>query len=264
MMVSRFRRAWAVETARIIRSGFAWAVATVPAAITGLALAIRPVSRDGRGDYDFIATAMTSAVCTPGFALLLVWMAVWTASDLSDGTARGLLTRPARRSDYLLAKYAGGVSLATVMAGLALGTAWLLVWLLGDTSGVAYGGEILFTSDQLALSGLMAFLATLCVLWAGCAAALLAGVATGQPGPAAVLTLGAWLLLELVKYPLGIDGWVFTTSLEAAWQGFGDLCRGVDTPMGTILGRAAATALPVIIACLAAAVLVFRNRDLTP
>lgn len=264
MMMSRFRRAWAVEAARMVRSGFAWTVATVPALMTGAVLAIRPLSRDGRGDYDFIATAMTATVCTPGFVLLLVWMAVWTASDLSDGTARGLLTRPIRRSDYLLAKYAAGLSLGAVMAGLALGAAWLLLWLLGDTTGVAYGGEVLITSDQLVVSGALALGAMLCALWAGCAVALLVGVVTRQPGPAAAVTLLAWLLLELVKYPLGIDGWVFTTSLESAWQGFGDLCRGVDASMTGILARAAVTAIPVMVACPAAAVLWFRRGDLTP
>jgi len=264
MMVSRFRRAWAVETARMVRSGFAWTVAAVPALMMGLVPVIRPVIRDGRGDYDFIATAMTATVCTPGFLLLLVWMAVWTASDLADGTARSLLIRPIRRSDYLLAKYAAGLMLGTVMSGLALVTAWLMMWMLGDTTGVAYGGEVVFTSDQLVVSGLLAFVATVFALWAGCAVAVLAGVLTRHPGPAAVLTLLMWLTLELVKYPMGIDRWVFTTSLETAWQGFGDLCRGMDAPLGRTVVRAVVTALPVIVICPAVAVAVFHQRDLTP
>lgn len=264
MMASRFRRAWAVETVRMVRSGFSWTAALAPALMTGLVPVIRPVTRDGRGDYDFIAAAMTATVCTPGFVLLLVWMAVWTASDLADGTARGLLIRPVRRSDYLLGKYAAGLSLGAFMSILALVTAWLLVWVLGDTSGVAYGGEVLFTSDQLAVSGLMALGTTVSVLWAGCAVALLAGVLTRYPGSAAALTLLTWLIVELVKYPLGIEGWVFTTSLEAAWQACADLCRGVEVPMGRVLARAVLTSLPVIVLCPAAAVVIFRWRDLTP
>jgi len=263
-MVSRFRRAWAVETARLVRSGFAWAVTVTPALMSGAVLLARPLARDGRGDYDFIAAAMTAGVCTPGFVLLLAWSAVWTASDLADGTARGLLVRPIRRVDYLLAKYAGLAALGTVMSGLALGVSWLLLWLLGDTTGVAYGGEVLFTSDRMVAGGAQAFAATLFALWAGSAGAVLAGMATRHPGPAAVVTLGAWLVAELVKYPLGIESWVFTTYLERSWQGFGDLCRGYEADMAGIVAEAAAAAFPVIIGCLVASALLFRRRDLTP
>jgi hypothetical protein len=74
--------------------------------------------------------------------------------------------------------------------------------------------------------------------------------------------LGVWILVDLVKHPLGIAPFVFSTYLEAPWQVFANRCDGFSEPW-----------LPMAIWCLATsgvsaavffgmAVLAFTKRNL--
>lgn len=42
------------------------------------------------------------------------------------------------------------------------------------------------------------------------------------------MSLATWIVLDLVKYPLGIDAFVFTSYLETPWDVFSSRCDGLD------------------------------------
>jgi len=74
-------------------------------------------------------------------------------------------------------------------------------------------------------------------------------------------TVGLWVLIDLVKYPLGIAPFVFTSYLERPWQVFSDRCEAVDAWWFPMLYQCLACSGVTFFACTALAILVIRRRN---
>ncbi|MBW7863018.1 MAG: ABC transporter permease subunit [Candidatus Hydrogenedens sp.] len=262
-MTRRVFLAWLAELLRAMRLWQTWAGPLMAGAAVGLTLPLRPVVRDGRSDYDFIAQASPMALGLVGFVMLLVWCAGLLAPETGSGAVRFYLVRPILRREYVLAKFLAGAAYAVLLLAVVGGASWGVAFALGDLQGVAYGGELVHTREAMFGAWLLGGLLSLLPLWAGASLALLASACTRSTATAAMVTLGVWLLLDLVKHPLGVDAWVFTTYLEAPWQVFVNRCDGLDASWSPMAWRCAAASLGVTLPSVGGAMLVLGRRDLT-
>ncbi len=260
-MIARILRAYAAELIKGVRLRQAWAGPVVLLIVLGMAPLAHPISRDGRSDYDFIALMTPSMLNLLGFLLLLAGCASLVAPEVGGGSIRLFLVRPIRRSEYLMAKFLAGSTYAVLLTAITAAGVWGIAWTLGELHGVAFGGELVHTSEAMAQAYMIGAALSLLPMLAGVACALLASVCARSSGTAVTVTVGLWLFMDMIKHPLGIDAYVFTTYLEAPWQVFVNRCDGLDAawwPMaGWCAGVSAATAIPA----LALAVLVLHRRN---
>lgn len=262
-MTRRVFRAWLGELLRAMRLWQTWAGPLTAGAAVGFTLLLRPVLRDARSDYGFIAQASPMALGLVGFVMLLVWCSGLLAPETGSGAIRLYLVRPIHRREYVLAKFLAGAAYAVLLLAVVGVTAWTVAFALGDMHGVDYGGELVHTREAMFTAWLAGGLLSLLPLWAGAALALLASACTRSTGTAVTVTLGAWLLLDLVKHPLGVDAWVFTTYLEAPWQVFINRCDGLDAPWTPMAWQCAAASLGVMLPALGCAMLALGRRDIS-
>ena len=76
------------------------------------------------------------------------------------------------------------------------------------------------------------------------------------------LSLGAWIMADLAKYPLGIAPFVFTTYLEAPWQVFSSRCDALDAAWMPMAGWCAATSIAAIAISALLSIAIFKRRNL--
>jgi hypothetical protein len=67
--------------------------------------------------------------------------------------------------------------------------------------------------------------------------------------------------MDMVKHPLGIDAYVFTTYLETPWQIFVNRCDGLDAAWWPMAGWCAAVSVGTAVPALVLAALVLHRRD---
>jgi len=191
------------------------------------ALLLKPVTRDTVSDYAFIAYVTPMALNLLGLVLLLAYCAQLVSSELGRGTVCLMLTRPLRRREFLVAKLLLGMTYAVLLALIAGLTAWGVVALFGDLNGVGYGGEALFGNTDMLLAYVIGLGLALLPLFAACAYAVMISSLTRSTGAAVACAIGFWALLDLVKRPLHITPYLFSTYVDAPWQVFADQCNGV-------------------------------------
>ena len=260
-MIARIVRAYMGEVLKGFRLRQAWAGPFVLLAVLAAAPLLRPIARDGRSDYDFIALVTPATLNLLGFLMLLAGCASLVAPEIGGGSIRLFLVRPIRRGEYLAAKFLAGSTYAVLLTVLTATGAWATAYTLGELHGVAFGGQLVHTGESMAEAYVIGAALSLLPMLAGVACALLASVCVRSSGMAVTITVALWLGIDMIKHPLGIDAYVFTTYLEAPWQVFVNRCDGLDAawwPMaGWCAGVSAATALPA----LALAVLVLHRRN---
>ena len=260
-MIARILRAYRAEVLKGVRLRQAWAGPVVLLAALGMAPLMHPVVRDGRSDYDFIALVTPATLNLLGFLLLLAGCASLIAQEIGSGSIRLFLVRPIRRSEYLLAKFLAGATYAVMLTAITAAGTWGIAWALGELHGVAFGGELVHTSEAMAQAYVIGAALSLLPMLAGVACALLASVCTRSSGTAVTVTVGFWLVMDMIKHPLGIDAYVFTTYLEAPWQIFINRCDGLDAAWMPMAGWCAGVSLCTAIPALALAVLVLHRRN---
>ncbi|MFO7976743.1 MAG: ABC transporter permease subunit [Candidatus Hydrogenedentota bacterium] len=224
-MMYRIWNAYLVELQKAIRMRVTWVgPSLVVAAVLGTMLQ-SPVQQDGVSDYRFVFDATTIALDMLGLFLIVIFCSGLIASELSRGTIRTVLVKPLRRNEFLLAKFLWGVSFATILLVLAGGTSWALALVFGEMHGVEYGGEMLYTGAGMAGTYIAAAAFALFPMLALVAYALLISTLNRSHAAATAWAVGLWLLLDIVKNPLGIQPFVFTTYLET-WQVFAQRADG--------------------------------------
>lgn len=186
-----------------------------------------PLQKDGVSDYRFIAAATTISIDMLGLLLIVIFCAGLISSELGRGTVRTVLVRPLRRIEFLLAKLLLGFTFAWSLLLLAGAASWSLALLLGDVHGVEFGGELLYSSAEMAVTYLLAAGISAVLLSSVVAYALLFSAATRSPATAIGWAVGLWLLLGIVKYPLGIDAFMFSTYLASPWEVFANRSDGL-------------------------------------
>lgn len=261
-MIGRILILFWVEWNRAARS---WQTYLGPVAVfvaVVAALWVYPVARDRQSDYAYLAYAVPASLNLLGFLLTLLFSATLMSADLGSGALRLVLTRPVRRTELLLAKLLLAFAYALSLGGVAALTAWLIAANFGDLQGVYYGGELLFTSTAMARGYAIAVLLSLAPQCAGAAMALFFSVCTRSQLGALSLALAAWFTLDLAKYPLNLEAYVFTTYLETPWRIFSVRTEGMSEAWLPDAAYGLGTSLLSILVFTTLAAWIFRLRDL--
>lgn len=228
-MISRILRAYQFEMYKALHFRYTLLGPALVLLVVLCAPLLYPIGRDGVSDYGFIAYTTPVALNFLGFMLLLIYSAGLISTEIGSGTIRQVLIRPLRRHEFVFAKLMTGMSYALLLTLLVSGATWLLAVLLGELTGVHYGGELIFTQQEMSKAYFLGGLLSLPPQWAGVAFALLLSSLTRSPLAAATGTVGLWIVLDLVKYPLGIEQFVFSTYLEKPWSIYISRCDGIDS-----------------------------------
>jgi len=189
---------------------------------------VRPVERDSVSDYDFIAYATTVSLNLVGMFFVLMYGAGLISSELSRGTARLAFVRPVLRREWLAAKTLLGVTYAAALVVCAAGATWLITVLFGEAEGVSFGGDIVHTGLDMSKTYLIALVLHLVPLFTAVAYAIMVSSLTRSTASAIGGAVGIWLVVDIVKHPLGAAPFVFSTYLERPWQVFLDRADGLS------------------------------------
>jgi hypothetical protein len=224
---------------------------------------VHAVHRDPASAYAFVSYALPLVFTFLGFALLLAFVAGQTALELSCGTVRAVLVRPVLRHELLLAKALLGLTYGVLLLAGASLSAWLMAAVWGDLHGVHYGGELLFSHQQMRNAYLAGVLLSMAPVLAGVGYAMLCAMLSRSASGAVTLAIGGWLVLDGVKHPLGIEQFVFTTYLEWPWHAFSLQSMGMDAIwVSAAVFMCAGVCVLEGAFCFFLAVLIFRRRNL--
>lgn len=226
-------------------------------------LVSQPFGRDGYQDYAYIAYVTPIALNNLGFLLILIYSATLISAELGSGSIRQILIRPLHRWEYVAAKFLLGMGYALALSLLTGAGAWIVAYNFGDLHGITFGGELLVSPDRMLLAYLGGLLMGLLPLWAGVALGMAISVCTRSTVTAVSIAVGVWILVDLFKYPLGVEAYVFTTYLEGVWQVFNDQCLGLESPWRPMIYYAAASSGVVMLAGFGVAVAVLERRNIT-
>lgn len=261
-MIGRLWLLYRIEVFKATRRRQSYVGPLLVAALVLAAPLIHPIARDGVHDYGFIAYVTPIALNFLGFIMLLTFSSTLVASETARGSARAILLRPVRREEFILAKLLLGFSYAGLLTVVAGSCAWAVASFRGDLLGVEVGGELVFTTDDMWKTYLEGALLALLPQWAGVSVAVFFSTLSRSSSMAISLSLGAWILVDLIKYPLGVAPFVFTTYLEAPWRVFAGQCDALDTPWMPMAGHCVAASIFFIVIPAALSILIFKRRNL--
>ncbi|GMW02002.1 MAG: hypothetical protein AMXMBFR84_31380 [Candidatus Hydrogenedentota bacterium] len=263
-MMRRVFTLFSVELSKALRSPMSY-IGPVLIALLVLGVSLsQPLSKDGLSDYAFVAYVTPLSLNLVGLILLLTYSAGLVSSELAAGTMTTLLTRPVLRSDVLFAKILLGWLYGAALAITAALSAWAMAYLRGDLAGVVIGGEVLYTSAEMlqayVVGLLLSFLPLACAVLFG----IMMSVLVRGPGTAIGLCLGLWLVIDAIKYPLGIAPAVFSTYLERPWLAFANQCDGLPPPSWTpdVYWLAGTSAISAVVFAFVS-ILVFKRRNVS-
>lgn len=260
-MIRRILNAYSIEWTKQSRQIFTFVGPVFVVLLVLLTPLQYPLHHDAANDYGFIAYALPMSLNFFGFLMLLVYSASLVATELSTGTIRTLLVRPLRRSEFLAAKMLIGMTYALMLSFAASATVWALAFFLGDLNGIEYGGELIYSNEEMLQTFLIAMLLNLLTQFAGVAWGLLFSTLTRSAATAIGLAVGSWLLLDFLKHPLNIAPFLFSSYLEQTWTVFADRCAAFETSFfpDAYYGIAASAGAAVLCFSLALFVLARRN-----
>jgi len=210
--------------------------------------------------YAHIADASSAALNLGGLALAIAFGAMLVSPEVQSGTIRLLLVRPATRLDVLLGKYLLGLAHVFMMLAMAYVAAWAVVAVLGDLAGVTRGGTIIYTQRDMRMSFLLGAGLSILPLATATAFALLVSVIVRSGAGAVITALALWLVADVVKYPLGIEAAVFTTYVETPLRLFSQRANGLEGVWTPEVYYAAGVCSVTLVACLAAAGVIFQRK----
>lgn len=261
-MLGRVWLLYRIEIAKALRRRQTLAAPLLLILVVLLSTLAHPVERDGIADYGFIAYVTPLSLGFLGYVMLLVFCASLVASELDQGAIRFTLVRPVTRENFLAAKLLVGYSYAVLLTVMVAVSSWTVTWAQGDLLGVHLGGELVYTGEQMLAAYVGGAFLGLLPQWAGASLAILFSTSSRNATTAISLSLGAWIVLDLVKYPLHIAPFVFTTYLETPWQVFSQRCDALDFPWFPMAWQCALASGAVIGVSVFLALAIFRRRNL--
>ncbi len=262
-MMPRVLNAYRIELIKALRSRATFVGPALLLLLMAGALFVHPVVRDEKSDYDFIAYAVPSAINVLGILLILSHSAASVSGELSSGTIRLVLVRPLRRGEFILAKSLAGFSYAALITALAASSAWTAAWVLGDLTGVRFGGDVLYTDRDMRVAFLIATGLNLPPQFAAVAYAVFVSTCIRNPASAVIVAIGTWILVDAVKYPLGIAPYVFSSYLDSSWQPFSERCMGIESEFSRTALYGIGVSIVSMTLFLAGAVMVLSRKDLS-
>lgn len=229
-MIGRIFAAYVAELIKYSRLFFPYfGPAFVLFAVLGTML-IHPIAADGVSDLDFIGAAVPAALNIVGFLMLLIYAAGLVAGETETGTIRTVLIRPVRRWELLTAKLLNGMTYALLLNITGVVSAWGVAAILGEVSGVDFGGELMYTSQEMNLTLAIAALLNLAPHLAAAAYAVMISTLARRTATAVAAAVGGWLLVDYLKHAFRFDEFIFSTYLDQSWMVYTDRCKGLATP----------------------------------
>ncbi len=262
-MIRRIWQAYTMEVVKALRVRQTYVGPAVAAALIALAPLIHPLGLDASSDYGFIAYVTPLALNSLGFLLMLAYCSGLVSTELGNGSIRLTLIRPIHRHEYLLAKVLLGFTYALVLTVLVGAVSWGMTYAFGELTGVTFGGELVYTGEEMAQAYFTGMLLSLAPLCAGAAYAVFLSACTRSPVLAMSLSVGFWIVVDLVKHPLGIAPFVFTTHLETPWQVFIKRCDAIDAAWFPDVWYCLGSSGAVAAVCVGLAVAVLHYRNLS-
>ena len=227
-MIRRVWNAYRIEMTKAARIKFTYAGAMLVIVAVLCTPLARPLSRDGVSDYAFIAYATPLAVNVLGLFVLLVFCAGLVVSEVGSGSIRMVLTRPLRRGEFIAAKLMLGMTYAVLLTLCAAAASWTIALVFGELRGVSFGGEVVYTSNEMVRVYLAGVFLSLFPLFAAAGFAVMMSSLTRSASASIGGTIGLWILIDIVKHPLHAAPFVFSTYLEDPWHVFASQCDGMD------------------------------------
>lgn len=186
------------------------------------------IQKDSDSDYDFLAYVLPLSINVFGHFMTLIYATSLISVELSNGSIRIALTRPLRRREYLAAKALHAATYMVALNLIALATAWGLVHVLGNLSGIYFGDELIFTDREMRITLLTTLALTLLPQCATISFALLLSTTTRNTTAAIAVAIGAWIFIETIKYPLNIAPYIYSTYAESPWTVYTDRCNAFN------------------------------------
>ncbi len=239
-MIRRILAAYLVELTKYSRLFSPWFGPAFVLLSVAAAVYAHPIARDGSSDLDFVGYAVPASLNLIGFLMLLIYSAGLVAGEVERGTARTVLVQPLHRSEFLAAKFLNAMSYAILLTLLATLAAWALAAALGEVTGIEFGGELIYTTQEMNTAFALALLLNFVPYMTGAAYAVMVSTLTRRSATAVAATVGGWLIVEYAKHALRLDRFIFSTYLDQSWIVFSDRCKGLDTPFfpGAAIGLA--------------------------
>jgi len=224
---------------------------------------LQPIVADGESDYGFVLFGVT--VLNGNLALLFtfIYSANLIAPELSSGLARHVMVRALRRSEWFLGKLFFALFYATGIGLLCGVLPWCIASIFGELNGVNFGGELIHTEASMRESFLYGLLLGIFPLWAGAALALLLSTLSRSALSAAGLCIALWVVLDVAKYPLGIEEWVFSTWLEGAWRPLGEMLNALPVHWNPVLQYTTFSSALCFFPSVLLAIIALQRRNLT-
>jgi ABC-type transport system involved in multi-copper enzyme maturation permease subunit len=262
-MIGRIWNAYTVEMFKALRLKQTYLGPALVLAVVLCAPLLHPLHRDGVSDYGFVAYVTPLVLGFLGFLMLLTYCSSLVSSELSSGSIRAALVRPLKRHEYLLAKLLLGMTYAVLLTAITAAGSWAVAYALGELAGITFGGELIYTSEQMRTAYALGILLSLLPQFAGVAFALMVSVSTRSPAAAVGSTLGLWILLDLLKNPLHLEKLVFTSYLESPFQVFVNRCDAIETAWFPMTWYCLGASLSAWALFTAMAMLLLHRRNLT-
>lgn len=262
-MIGRLWTAYTVELFKAMRLKQTYLGPGLVLAVILATPGVHRFSQDHQSDYRFIAYVTPLALGLLGLLLLLTYCAGLIAGELANGSIRSTLLRPLRRHEYVLAKLMLGMTYAVALTAVTAAGSWSIAYAFGDLTGVNVGGELLYTAEQMQTAYAFGALLSLLPQFAAAAFAIMISTITRSPSAAVSGTVGLWIVLDLLKNPLHLEPYFFSTYLESPFQIFINRCDAIEIAWSPMLWYCIGTSITALIVFTSIAILVMRRRNLT-
>jgi len=260
-MIRRLATIVYVEAVKALRSPVFYAGPAV-ILLALLTVVVVRVEQGATFDYAFIAFATTTAMGVPALVAVLAQSSSAIASETQSGTIRTVLVRPIGRVEWLFGKWIFAVMYGLLLLILTAAVAWNIAWLSGGLGGVVFGGEVVYTGREMTRAYLLSALLTLAPISGVTALGIAISTLMRTSGAAVGAAVGAWLVLDAVKYPLHIAPAIVWTYWDVPWQAFQDRCDALPPPESTAMAATAGVPFLWAVVALGAAVILMRRRSL--
>jgi ABC-type transport system involved in multi-copper enzyme maturation permease subunit len=209
------------ELRKALRARGTWLTLALPVLVAGGAAAASHFAQQAelaqrgsaaiRSAYVPFARGASSGLVLGG-VLLLIYASGLFANEGALRTYKTLLIRPHRRGAWVRAKLALALGLALcVLLGVAL-AAWLGAAALGEFGDIAEEGYVIYAADWMRVQSLWALALAAPPLLCLAAFGLMISALTDHGGIAAAVSIGSYMLLELLKGSLGeARVWLFNS-----------------------------------------------------
>ena len=261
-MMARIWRVYCFEVQKAARRKFTYLGLILVVLAVASALLVRHVVRDGESDYAFIAYATPIALNLLGLLLLVTYCSGLVSAELGSGSICLVLVRPVRRHEFLIAKMLLGVTYAAMLTATVTAATWGIALAFGDLTGVVYGGETVFTGADVFVAYLLGALLVMIPQAAVVAYAVMMSTLVRSTGAAIGGAVGLLLAVDIIKHPLRISPFIFSTYLESPWRVFTSYCDGLDASWFPDTAYLLLTSIASIVVFMAVAIFSLSRRDL--